>query len=537
MTGERLHQERDIYVEEGLAQWGAEFGLARVRERGGGLAAETDTGRGIVRGGFEPCLLAVLRLSVRGGTNTCSSSWFQRALARTGHLARAVELVYATSSAGGLDDGLVALLKTAADAGDLEGAQALAESFSGRQLRDRALVALVPAWARAGERDRAIALAESIRYPHNWGRAWAMLAKAVADNGDAQEALGFAARADELNSDAGGGAWSLDVLALLVEVAAAAGDHARAAALADRLESFVRSKPRDEGWVRPGPLAKVLVCEVLRGDLTRIDATLRRSPGPPDEALTRPRATLGGDLDLILLSDSSGAPLDAEVMTDVVDVVAETADQEVALALADRAQTLLLDDEGHYHDTLLRAVIRLLARRGQLERAVAFADWIDDPQLRAGQQADIVRELARYDDTARAEALAHAITDHHARARALIEVVREVARRGDTIRAKALTHAITDRWARGEALVAVVKELGRHGDLARAEAVASSIAYRETRARALAALVELAEPSDARRLAAQAVVLAGWPTVMPEVERVAPRVVATVADEMMSRTP
>lgn len=551
MTGERLRQEhdvqeRDMYVEEGLAQWGEEFGLVRVAEREGGLAPETGTGRGVARGGFEPCLLAVLRLSVRGGPDVRSYRWFQQALAGTGHLARAVELVYATSSAGGVDDGLIDVLKAAASAGDLRGAQALAESFSGRQLRDRALVALVPAWARAGERGRAVALAESIRYPHNWGRAWATLAKAVADDGDAREALGFASRADTLNADAGDGMWSTHVCALLVEVAVATGDHARAAALADRLESFVRSKPYDEGWVRPGPLAKVLASEVLRGDLNRIDALLPRSPGPSHEADGPPCAPVGGvpdpdpglglGLDLILVADSSRAPLDASVVADVLDTVAATAGQEVALALADRAEALLLDDEGHYHDALLRALIRLLARRGQVERAMAFADRIDAPHLRAGQQADIVRELARYGDTVRAEALAHEITDRHAQARALVEVVCEVACRGDTVRAEAVAHAIADRWARGEALVAVVKELGRQGDSGRAETVASSITYRGTRARALAALMESAEPSDARRFAARAVVLGGWPTVMPEVERVAPRAVVTVADERLSLT-
>jgi hypothetical protein len=165
--------------------------------------------------------------------------------------------------------------------------------------------------------------------------------------------------------------------------------------------------------------------------------------------------------------------LGAGDLAGVLDAVAETAGLGMALAPADRAETLLDTDVGPDHDTLLRAVTLLLARQGHAERAMALADRID-PDLRAGWQAQIVGELARYGETSGAETLAHSITDHRAQARALIEVVRELARRGDLVRAEALTH---------------------------------SIAYRATRARALAGLAELSEPSHARRLAARVVLL------------------------------
>ncbi|MGW6210404.1 hypothetical protein [Streptomyces sp. NPDC055109] len=90
-------------------------------------------------------------------------------LARTGHLVRAAELAYTMGDELEQGTELLELVKAAAGAGDLSGAQALAESIPLRQLRDQALVSLVPVWARAGEGDRAVALAERIRYPHNWG--------------------------------------------------------------------------------------------------------------------------------------------------------------------------------------------------------------------------------------------------------------------------------------------------------------------------------------------------------------------------------
>ncbi|GAX49331.1 hypothetical protein SO3561_00820 [Streptomyces olivochromogenes] len=531
---------------EGLAQWGPELFMTRERERRRGLAPENDVGSDIVQGGFEPCLLALLRLSVRRDPGTgLTSGWFLRVLARTGHLVRAAELAYTISDELKQGTELVELVQAAAGAGDLCGAQALAESIPLRQLRDQALVALVLAWARAGERARAVALAERIHYPHNWGRAWALLAKAVADSGDIDEALRFAARADdEVSSYPVDGAEQ--VLALLVEVAVATGDHDRAAVLADRVEDITRSR-NSTGWSKPRPLAVVLAREALGGDLDRLDALLR----PPGPAVGAGGTVCGwalgeaADQDMVLEGDpdpgpsaaarpfSPRSPLDAWDMACVLDAVAETADQDVALALADRAETLLETGGGRDHDILLRSVTLLLARHGQVERAMALADRLD-PDLSVARQAEVVGELARSGDTGGAEALAHAITDRRAQARALIEVVRELARRGDPGRAEALVHSINDRWAQGEALVAVARETARHGDPGRAETLVRAIAYRATRARALAALVELSEPCHARRLAAQVVVLGGWAPALPVLERIVPRAVVVVADRMTS---
>lgn len=529
---------------EGLAQWGHELFMRRECERRRGLAPESDAGRDIVQRGFEPCLLAILRLSVGRDPGTdLTGGWLPTALARTGHLVRAAELAYTITNELQQGTELLELVKAAAGAGDLCGAQALAESIPLRQLRDQALVALVPAWARAGERARAVALAERIRYPHNWGRAWALLAKAVADSGDIDEALRFAARADdEVSSYPVDG--TEQVLTLLVEVAVATGDHDRAAALADRVEDITRSR-NPEGWSKPRPLAVVLAREALAGDLDRLDALLRTEPEPAvgaDGTLCGWALGEAADQDMVLegnldevdaRSPSPRSPLDAWDMACVLDAVAETAARGVALALADRAETLLETGDGRDHDILLRSVTLLLARHGQVERAMALADLLD-PDLRVGRQAEIVGELARYGDTGRAEALAHAIPDRRAQSSALIEVVQELARRGDPGRAEALVHSITDRWAQGEALIAVARELARSGDPGRAETLAHSIAYRATRARALAALAELSEPSQACRLAAQVVVLDGWNPVLPALERIAPRAVATVADQLMS---
>lgn len=529
---------------EGLAQWGPELFLLRERERRRGLAPENDVRRYIVQGGFEPCLLTLLRLSVgREPGTSLTSGWLLRALARTRHLVRAAELAYTISDELERGTELLELVKAAAGAGDLGGAQALAESIPLRQLRDQALVALVPVWARAGERERAVALAERIRYPHNWGWAWALLARVMADSGDIDEALRFAARADDEVS-----LYAVDgteqVLALLMEIAVATGDHDRAAALADRVEDITWTR-NPTGWSKPRSLAAVLAREALEGDLGRLDALLRPRPGPavgvggtlrgraPGEAGDQDTVS-EGDLDgSVARPLSATSPLDGWDMACVLDAVAATAAQDVALALADRAETLLATGVGRDHDILLRSLILLLARHGQAERAMALADRLE-PELSAARQADIVGELADSGDTRGAEALAHAITDRRAQDRALIEVVRMLALRGDQDRAKDLIHSINDRWAQGEALLAVARETARHGDPDAAETLARSIAYGGTRARALAALVEVSEPSRARRLAAQVVVLGGWDPVLPVLEQIVPCSVAVVVDQMMS---
>ncbi|WP_037622166.1 hypothetical protein [Streptomyces aureus] len=533
---------------EGLAQWGPELFMTRERERGCGPAPENDGGRNILQGGFEPCLLALLRLSVdRELGPDLTRGWFPRTLARTGHLARAAELVRTTGDELQQSTELLELVKAAAGAGagagvgvgDLAAAQALAESILLPQLRDQALVALVPEWARAGARARAVALAERIRYPHNWGWAWALLAKAVADSGDLDTALRFAARADdEVTSIAADGADH--VLALLVEVALAAGDHDRAAALADRVEEITWSR-NPTGWSKPLPLAVVLAFEAREGNFDRLDALLRPPPEPAVEAdgtlcgwALGEAADQDGDLDAddaFTRPSSTRPPLGARDLACVLDAIAESAGKGVALALADRAEALLETGADRDHDVLLRSVTLLLARHGQTERALALAQRLD-ADLSVAWQADIAGELARSGDTDGAETLAHAITDRRAQDRALIEVVREVARRGDTGRAEALVHSIDDSWAQDEALLAVVGETARHGDPHRAETLTRSITHRATRARALAELVELAEPFHARRLAAQVVMLGGWALVLPVLERLVPRSAAVVADRI-----
>ncbi|MFG3229284.1 hypothetical protein ACGF07_31485 [Kitasatospora sp. NPDC048194] len=526
---------------KGQAQLGRELYGARTSDQRLGQAPPSSGDRRLLPRGSVPCLLTVLRLAAHQKAHRGADMGLAVALVRAGHLARAVELVRSGAGRFRPDEDLVRLVRAAGEAGDLDGARALLESLTDRSLRDCALVAHIPAVARAGEREHAAALVETVRYPHNRPRAWAELAKAVADDGDHGAALGYAARAAaECEGD---GTQTGHALLTAMEIALAAGDHALAGTFADRIEDLVRSEARKGVGLRAF-LVAVLAAEARRGDLDRLDAVLRsltrtaaaRAAEAAAAEAAGPRAgdDDSGALALTILARPRPT-FDARIVAELLEEVAETADREVALALADRAERLLRCDADFDSLQLREAVTLLLARHGEVERATALADLIAEPDLRAARKAEIVEALARSGDTDRAEALARALADRWARSRALMAVVGALARHGETARAEALLPAIPDRWGRSEALIDVVGALARQGEPERAEDLTRTIPLRRTRARALAALVDAPDPARARRLAARAVFLGGWAMVFDDLAEIAPGGALAIADEVMAR--
>ena len=115
----------DVSTHKGMAEWGYELFMERYRERRYGLAREGDAGKGVLPGGFEPCLVTLFRLLASrdaDGAREPVPLWHLRALARTGHLARAAELAFTISAEPKQGEALLALVEEAAGAGDLLGA-------------------------------------------------------------------------------------------------------------------------------------------------------------------------------------------------------------------------------------------------------------------------------------------------------------------------------------------------------------------------------------------------------------------------------
>jgi hypothetical protein len=250
-----------------------------------------------------------------------------------------------------------------------------------------------------------------------------------------------------------------------MEIAHAAGDHALAGTFADRVEDLVRQESR-YGVGQRAFLVAVLAFEARTGDLDRLDAVLRSlaraaaaeaaeaaavgsqeaDACPDPDAGTNSGSDAGPDVLHLKILARPRPPFDPRIVTELLEAVADTADREVALALADRGEELLRSDAGSGVLGLREAVTLLLTRHGRVERAMALADAVVEPDLRAARKAEIVEALARSGDTDRAEALGRAFPSLWARSRALMAVVGEMARRGETARAQALIPAIPDRW-------------------------------------------------------------------------------------------
>ncbi|ACU73861.1 peptidase C14, caspase catalytic subunit P20 [Catenulispora acidiphila DSM 44928] len=512
---------------KGFAELGVDLYVRRTMDQRMGMAPPRSDDKGLLPRGLVPCLVTVLRLSAHQKADEGAGMDLASALVSGGHLARAVDVVRSARRFKPAD--IVALALMAGRAGDLDGAHALIETITDRSLHDDALVAFIPVLAHAGERERAVAMAEKVRYPHNWPGAWEGLAKAVADCGDFPAALGYAAKAAE---DAGGVPLGR-VLLTSMEIAHAAGDDVLAKDFADRVEDLVRNGDGQRSF-----LVTVLAFEAGNGDLERLDAVLHgliRAAAEDVAAQESQEAEDNSDFaDLYLtIIPRPRPPFGAEIVPELLEAVTETADREVAVAVADRVGELLRSGAPFDGSALREALILLLARHGQVERAIAYADRIVEPNLRAARHADIVEALARSGDTDRAETLARALTSRWARSRALIAVVHELAWSGETARAEALVSAIPDRWGRGEALVEVAAALARQGEPERAEDLAHTIRLGRTRARALS---ELAYASDdqarARRLAARAVFLGGWTMALGDLEAIVPGGALAIADAL-----
>ncbi|MER7496441.1 hypothetical protein ABT033_28080 [Streptomyces pharetrae] len=466
-------------------------------------------GRDIGSSGFEACLVTILRVSAFRTAGPRDGPWHSGlgpVLARTGHLARAVEQAYAVADEEARGKALLTLVKHTVVAGRYAQAQALAESIPMPPFQAHGLVMVAEGWARAGSREKASALVEKIRFPHLRARALALMATAAADAGDYRRALALAARAEEASEDTPDLPAKADVLVTLMKVVGTAGDDIWAEALADRVEDFARSRwsgISQGDWVAQRVLAAVLASEARRGELTRLDA---------------------------LLGSSARSPLDAGTMAVVADSLAGSAGKELLVALADRAEHLLADRRNAFGLADLRShVMRLLVRAGMPDRAETLSRSLDDPVL------GMVEALAAGGDLRAAEETARSIGNPDRRERALLEIVSQSARMGDTDRAEAAAKQLGDTAAGSHAWAQVVEAYARKREFTRAEALARAIPHRSYQVRALVALAKVLPPREARRLAARAVCLEDWTAVRHLLDELAPSSVCALADAQPRR--
>jgi tetratricopeptide (TPR) repeat protein len=488
----------------------------------------------------DPDLLAMARLAIHRDDLTDRNIQIPTDLpavwATLGHPNRAEALAWAITSP--YPRVLAALARARAAAGDVDRAEALAGLIAVPDLQAEALAAVAEVVVAAGDHTRALALVDRAEAlvrsltSIGWWRLALVLtavARVVAATGDLDRAETIVGSItydpDDPNLQANG-------LAAVAEVAAAAGNHTRALALADQAEALAGSITSPDRQAEA--LAAVAEVVAAAGDLDRAEALARSITRSVvwdrrADALTAVARVVAatGDVDRAeALARSITVPdRQAMALAAVAEVVAAD-DHTRAEALTARVEALTVETEtwvmglrndGHQVQALtllartLTALARAVAAAGDhvraqtlAVRAEAVARSITDRNRQAKALTALVEVVVAAGDFVRAEALARAIAHPfpYPQARALTAVARAVAAAGDYVRAEALARSITDPRGRledlhlrAEALAAVVEVAAASGDHAQAlaladrvEALTRSSAYHVLQAKALTSL-------------------------------------------------
>ncbi|BCJ45964.1 hypothetical protein GCM10010168_49120 [Actinoplanes ianthinogenes] len=200
-----------------------------------------------------------------------------------------------------------------------------------------------------------------------------------------------------------------------------------------------------------------------------------------------------------------------------------------------------------WRDLVLVEVALARARTGDRWGAASVVREMDDL---AGQPGAMARAAAALAAAGRprdarallgeAETAAEYLNFDGSRAEALAAVARAAVALGDRPRARALSseaeaaaHLVGDPDLKARALVEVAGAAAAVDDRDRARRLAQGIVVADRRAEALCELAATAEPAEARRLLAEALVSGRWSAPLPVLGRVAPEVVLRFAEVVL----
>jgi hypothetical protein len=325
------------------------------------------------------------------------------AAAQAGDLDRAEALAYAIADPGQQAQALAQVAIAAAQAGDPGRAEALAYAIADPGQQAQALTLLAIAAAQAGDPGRAEALAYAIADPGQRAQALTLLAIAAAQAGDLDRAGALARAITDPY-------WQAQALAQLAVLLAQAGQREQAAAAASQAETAARAIA-DPGQ-HAQALAQVAIAAAQAGDPGRAEDLAR--------AITDPY-------------------WQAQALAQLALVLAQAGRREQAAAVASQAEAAAraITDPGLRAQALAQVAIAA-AQAGDLDRAGALARTITDP----GQQAQALAQLAvllaqagqREQAAAvarQAEAAARAITNPYRRAEVLTQLAAAATEAGD----------------------------------------------------------------------------------------------------------
>lgn len=353
--------------------------------------------------------------------------------------------------------------------GDLHRAYELARSIEHGRRRADLLAEIAVEWAVSGEHERVPDIVASIDEPALRLRALVDVAENVAKRGGtsaAHELLDRALAATRTDVDP---AAATQVLAAVVPVLTALGEHGRAEELARAI---------DEPTARRAALTALASALAANGD----HGGAERVANAIDDAQARARA-----------------------LTGVAWVMVNSGDLERAAHFA------LLTEETAKHITglsersdVVAGVAAVLARAGEVTDALRLVDSIRSARRQSALLGSVVSALADGGDHVRAEQIAGSISNPGRRDDALCSVVAALSATGEHAEAERVAASIGDATDRGRALAGVASALAAVGSHGRAERVARSIRARAMRAQALVdvarVLVDVGVPEQAVRL-------------------------------------
>ena len=398
-------------------------------------------------------------------------------------------------------------------------------------------------------------LARDVTDPGHRVQAMCQLARAVGATGDydrvattlATTAASAERIADQLSKDrAIRGVADAEIG--VVEVAAAAGDYDRAAALAYGLSYPYRQVQA---------LTVVAGAATASGEVPRArtitSAAQEIAVGISDPDFRAQALTLvveaavdpGYVAELASAAESSAENITdprwrAEAMAGLARAVAAAGDHGLAARIASTTETLA-HEITYVGDRIevLTGIAATMSAAGYNSRARQAArsvlelahgeDLVQRHRVR-GRLLETIAEAGGYD---LAESLiADSIDDPSDRTRYLVWLAQTACANGSIDHAEAILGRIGEPEPRSRAASSVASEVAR-SDIDRAEKIAQIITDPADQARAYAAIAEFAGPARARSLAALALNSGDWTLPLKVIARTDPHIVATIADEQI----
>lgn len=439
---------------------------------------------------------------------------------------------------------LLAAVYAAITAGDLDRADALADSITEVRHRSRALHALTEATLGLGAADRAAgyldrveALVEFTGHPIRYSQAlaWALRAAIAADDRDRVERLfARAETAARALPDASAQSWALHAV---VQAGIAVGEVDRVRRLAgsiidadsrdrafvlvtralvdsdlDQAEALAESisTPGYRGWA----LAAVIRAATGRGDVKTARRALHQATAVARRAAdaTRQSRVLAALIDEVVrtgdigqaeaMADSIAEPGSRSKVLATLSTATRQNDPERADVLLDKAKAAALGITNLFgRDDAISALVRHLGAAGRGAEAEALAYSVIEPIFRSGA-------LGRTSDTYRLRTRRHGSAEPEQDNQTAASRVHAAAADGDFERAEELALSIPDPDYRSHLLESLVRDVILDGDLERAAGLVARIPQPARQRFAVANVVRAAIATGDLDRAAELV--AGW---------------------------